>query len=621
MRLLLVILISFLASMPVLAAPPTGAASDDEELDNLLAILDEETEIATKTRINSDFVPGIVTVLNGDELEALGVRNAWEAMSYIPGVQAVLDETGSPSVIVRGVPFPFNSGNIHILINGVPLSREAAGLNGTVLFLPIEQIERIEFIRGPGSVLYGDFAFQGLVNIITRRSGFRADVSGDSNDSFGGAIGWASPGDKPLFSINAASQSIGEALTPNNRPAEGDRSSVFMTLQKDGFSLVAQAIDNNQDMPQPSPGPSLARSETSWALEARYDRQLSNDLRVHGHAQYLDNDLAATGGSFRGDKWETALELGWDGWTNQQWLASIEYSDATIDYAANRGPSLPGQPPLPPRPIGIGESRHAFGLVLQNQLQLGHAVSLTLGARYDDTSDIGSRVTPRVSAVWRVAENHIVKAQYAEGYRAPTFFELYREPDQPPLDFEVNKTTEINYIYRRPSLTGRVTIFRSRIDDMIFVNRGVFGNIAKAEADGVEVEWSQRLGSLFRLEANASWVDSKDSRNNRRELIDIDIAAPWMSNLALFFSPTSDWIATTRWNHVADRDVSAVNDSYDVVDFTVTRKNLITRGLGVRLGVSNAFDEDVVYYVPLPSGSVAAPYNRRSWWARVTWSR
>ena len=138
----------------VALASPARAADEDEA--ELLAVLKQETDIATKTRMNSDFVPGIVSILDGDRLRALGARTVWDAMSYVPGVQPMLDGTATPEVAVRGIPFPFNSGSIQILLNSVPIARASAGLNASVLLLPLVQVERVEFIRGPGSVLYGD---------------------------------------------------------------------------------------------------------------------------------------------------------------------------------------------------------------------------------------------------------------------------------------------------------------------------------------------------------------------------------------------------------------------------------------------------------------------------------
>ena len=108
-------LIPALAAALALGGAGAAYAQVDEE-SKLLAILAEETAVATKTRVNGDFVPGIVSVLHGDELEALGIETAWEALSLVPGIEAVRDPTGNPNVIVRGLEFPFNSGNVKILI-------------------------------------------------------------------------------------------------------------------------------------------------------------------------------------------------------------------------------------------------------------------------------------------------------------------------------------------------------------------------------------------------------------------------------------------------------------------------------------------------------------------------
>src|SRR3954451_25422180 len=64
-------------------AGAAAAQSEEKELTDLLTIVQQETDVATKTRLNSDYVPGIVTVLEGDELEALGVRTAGEALGLV----------------------------------------------------------------------------------------------------------------------------------------------------------------------------------------------------------------------------------------------------------------------------------------------------------------------------------------------------------------------------------------------------------------------------------------------------------------------------------------------------------------------------------------------------------
>ncbi|HEX3583708.1 MAG TPA: TonB-dependent receptor plug domain-containing protein, partial [Thermoanaerobaculia bacterium] len=210
-----------LAAALLIALPLFGAEADqqkkgeEKELADLLSIVQQETDVATKTRMNSDYVPGIVTVLEGNDLEALGIATAGEALGLVPGMVPQLDERASESVIVRGLDFPFNNGNILILVNSIPLSRQDSGINSSALSMPVEQIERIEVIRGPGSVLYGDYAFMGLVNIVTRKEATRLFMRAESANPFyelGARSQWNAAGTK--FGVNLSRYGSNSAPAP-----------------------------------------------------------------------------------------------------------------------------------------------------------------------------------------------------------------------------------------------------------------------------------------------------------------------------------------------------------------------------------------------------------------------
>ena len=89
-----------LAALLVLSAAPASAADPappqvgDRAVDDLLRILDEESAIATKTKLNIDFVPGMVTVLHGRDLLAKGIHTVYEALSLVPGFE--LSMSGAP---------------------------------------------------------------------------------------------------------------------------------------------------------------------------------------------------------------------------------------------------------------------------------------------------------------------------------------------------------------------------------------------------------------------------------------------------------------------------------------------------------------------------------------------
>ncbi len=122
---------------------------DEEELTRLIQLIDKYTEIATKTKLNVDFVPGMVTVLRGEDLKVRGISNVWEALSLVPGMDISVNNMGLRDVLVRGIGNTISSGNLKIQLNGISMNSALWGKAYPALDIPVEQIDRIEIIRGP----------------------------------------------------------------------------------------------------------------------------------------------------------------------------------------------------------------------------------------------------------------------------------------------------------------------------------------------------------------------------------------------------------------------------------------------------------------------------------------
>lgn len=590
--------------------PQQKPPSDDKELSDLMNILEQETDVATKTRLNSDYVPGIVTVLEGEQLEAMGVGTAAEALGMVPGMQAVFDNAGSPSVVVRGIDFPFNSGNIQILINSVPLTRADAGISASSLLLPIEQIERIEVIRGPGSVVYGDFAFMGLVNIVTRKEGQRLYGRGDiRRRSLGGMATGKS--ESMTWMANVSHEASGNAAVQLSR-AHDDRTFGIVTLEGHGFSLLAQEVDRTFE---PSgAGPHFG--ETSWVVDGRYGRDLAPKVHAEANVAYLKSDLDNTASNLQGDQSRFGLSFAVDRWQRQSWLVGADYSISSIDRATHVNPPPPGLPPGPPQTLAVGVDRRITGFVIQDRVDVTPKLSITLGARHDSYSDLQSRTTPRAAVVLRATDRHIFKAQYSEGFRPPTFFERYQPPApgvHARYPFEVNATTELNYIYRSAGRVGRATVFRTVISDML--RPGGVTVPGEAHANGFELEWSQQVLPRLKVDANASHVTTRDPRSAN---LSDPIAAGWLANLGLYYQPLHNTVFGARLDHVGDRRGGS---GYDLVDVTLSRRDLFSRGLGVRIGIKDFFDEHPTYLMSRPNAApVASIFPGRSLWIQFSWN-
>jgi len=164
---------------------------DIEEI-SLDDLLNTEVTTVSKKAEKIDDAPGIVTVISRQEIEGFAAVNLGQVLRRVVGVSFLpADVFTDQSVVFRGQEMtPYNNHTL-ILLNGRPVRDPiTGGLNATIWAgFPLDIIERIEIIRGPGSVLYGSCAYSGVINIITRiskKEGFsgRAALGGGTYNTF-----------------------------------------------------------------------------------------------------------------------------------------------------------------------------------------------------------------------------------------------------------------------------------------------------------------------------------------------------------------------------------------------------------------------------------------------------
>jgi len=168
MRLLIFLTLCCLTSISPLVAEEEPNV--DDVMAKMIIMLDAETDIATKTKMNADYVPGMVTVLQGRELEAMGVSNVNEALSLVPGITNSMTAEGITVVNVRGTGAVFGVGKLLYLLNGRRSDNLLTASGSSLGNYNLGIVERIEVIRGPGAAMYGGYALGAVVNVITRRA-------------------------------------------------------------------------------------------------------------------------------------------------------------------------------------------------------------------------------------------------------------------------------------------------------------------------------------------------------------------------------------------------------------------------------------------------------------------
>ncbi len=625
------------------------------------------TRIATKTEMDADLVPGMVTVLKGKDIEDQGFRTVGEALVLVPGIDLNAGTTGLPLTVIRGM----NSAvKVKTLLNGVPVNSAMDGLGSAVFYIPTEQVERIEVIRGPGSGLYGEWAYLGVINVKTYQKGNRVFGRAGSYDFYSGGLraSYESEDNTLKSSLNIAGWERGDTDIVSGPDMFGktgyiDNSvkspTAILSLDYKKLSVVAQLIEsregNNYGLTgalPPADKQNLHKDQQKM-LEARFSPDISTHLTSEiklGWREYIWDSgdfwlfpagvitpYDAIGASYYEEQaYYGSILFHWTGWQKQHWLIGTEYEDTRINDAwakYNYDPIT--YDPVPYQTftgsknwIEEDKSRKLIGMFVQDQLDLTEKVSVTAGLRYDRYEDgeySYSRMTPRIAGVFRASDSHIFKIQYAEAFRPPSFTEMYSQNNpavlgNPGLDFESVKTYEAEYIYRGRRFIGKLTVFYSEMDNLIYTSRKLYANVSSAISKGAEAEANWKITDPLTINANLSFTDTEDERSGT----DFKDSPRWLSNAGLIWQPKTDWTAALNYRHVDKRNRGARDpreplDGYDTLNLTLSRKNLIYKGLTVRSGIKNVFDADVRY--PGSYSEYKEDYLQigREWWVQLSY--
>ena len=247
-------------------------------------------------------------------------------------------------------------------------------------------------------------------------------------------------------------------------------------------------------------------------------------------------------------------------------------------------------------------TREVYYFSLQDEWKLADDWELTAGVRYDEYSDVGSTVNPRLALVWAAEYNLTAKFLYGRAFRAPSFTELYSQnnPAQlgnPDLEPETIDTYEAALDYQiNRDMNLLVNVFYYEINDLIdLVSDPAAGlraqNAIDQKGQGLELSFTWQVSESVDFETNLSLQDIEDKNTGE------SVAGVAGSQLytAVKWNPFDDLRLATEINWVGgrDREPNDLRDSvkdYALVNLTL-RKSLPDLNLDMGLWVKNVFDE------------------------------
>ena len=502
---------------------------------NLLANNDIENIIVTGTRMPSNLSDSLsaVTLLQRADIERYQASDLFELLSRVPSASFVRNggRGSSTSFSLRGN----QSDHSLFLIDGVRIGSATTG-GASLASINLATVERIEIIRGPKSNLYGADAIGGVVNIISRKTSDPSVLNietsfGSNNTSETTAVAGLN-GDR--FNFTAAANVLhtdGIDNTESTDGVHGDddayrNNSLALNLRyqlSDSATLrlsynqneTESEYDNNCSVGSwPNSSPVDCNIYTVGQVDSLF-AAVDLEINEQWHSSFqmgrtndkakeaADNiDLSTTGssGEFNTQKTEAT-------WVNNIFLGDDHSLTLGLDYLRDE---VTGSTTYDE---ATRDNEAAFA---QYQIQLG-AVDTNFGLRYDDNEQFGDFTTASFLAGMNLTDNLRLIGSVSEGFKAPTFNDLYY-PGYGDPSFKPEESTnyEIGLNANVGNALVTVAVFNNQLQNLIQYNSSSFqtDQTAEAEITGIEFNVDTEVAG-WALSLSGSVIDPENKSNGK----------------------------------------------------------------------------------------------------------
>jgi len=615
-----------------------ASSEDMAEFEKLMRVIDKYSDLATKTRMNSDFVPGILSVITRSEMEMSGFKTLEDVLRSMAGINVYIDSVGVRTVSIRGIGGTVASGNVKMMLNNIPMVDAVASLSDFLLNFPISLMERIEIVRGPGSAIYGEYAYTGVINIMTRKddSMVSMEIASLASRSCSALLNYYSQDQSTHLGLMAHQFKTdgSDAITgPDAYYAQGpDMKAVSLapgsTNETQKGNSVLLSLKHNDTSFTGHMG-NLYRGDFMGYYHYLYNLREDTPHKFKHHALQLSHsirfspqlNLTFNGGS---QKYQFLLDDNYymyppgyplfpDGLKlSSETVERKNYANLDVSYHFEDHHLLFSMEYTSIKSLfktyGIEMYRHIYSMLSQYECQPFDNFSLTLGARYDNYEDkydnyddIDHNISPRIAAVYHFNSKNILKFQYQEAFRPATTSELVYITDIKPPTID---TYELSYTYKSPFTRGRINLYQSILKNVIDTTVPgpyelfIYFNANKIRSHGIELELEHQLFDQLKINTNATYMYTKNIDTNES----MPLQTNFIGNAGIIYSPIPIVNISTRYRYMGNR-TREVGDNrnelagYHNLDMSM-RIHATKISTKIRLGIDNVLNEDI--RVPTP---------------------
>jgi iron complex outermembrane receptor protein len=618
----------------VFSARPAEMETNKNSVDltslSLEALMDIEVRTvsgASKFEQKVTEAPSSVTIITADEIKKYGYRTLADVLQSVQGLSVSYDRNYS-FLGSRGVNLGDFNSRILLLVNGHRLNNnlnDGAAI-GTDFILDVDLIDHVEIIRGPSAVLYGNNAFFGVINVITRQGKQvdGAEVAGEygSYDSYKGRVtygtsftngfqfllsgSWydsAGPGRLFYKEYNTPAQNNGVATN-----LDGDSfKSLFGTFSFRDFTLEGGFITRNKKNPTAQFGstfndPRLQTIDDRSYASLKYAHSFPEIVDVTAQVYYDRSDFEigyptaiGPGATFfskekdAGEWWGTEVQFNKRLWERHIITLGAEFRD---DFRQHREIFDPASGKVF---TDTSNDRLSYGVYLQGDFMLLTNLHLNAGARYDQFGNFDPAINPRLALIYNPWKTASLKAIYGTAFRDP-FLEL---SDPRYQNIKPEEITSYELVYEQEigrHLRSSVSGFYNQMQDLIALQNGIYTNLSAANTKGMELALEGNWNNGIRSRLSYSLQRTADSSGQTlpaspEHLVKMNVSVPVykqkiFASLEFQYTSSSQTFFTTSAGKTL-RGMDA--GGFETVNFTLFSHNLI-KNLDFSGSVCNILD-------------------------------
>ncbi|MEW6776394.1 MAG: TonB-dependent receptor plug domain-containing protein [Bdellovibrionota bacterium] len=596
-------------------------------------LLNTEVAVASFRKVKAREAPGVVTVVTREQLQASGARDLLDALQLIPGFFIGSDVSGVAGPGFRGI-WGYE-GKILLLWDGHEINELSYGTLQLGGHFPVDLIERIEVIRGPGSAIYGGMAEIAVINVVTRSAG---DFEGVSVSIGAGAT-------EDIFTRRAASLSFGSLLSGDWRLGGALSVSTVPRSDQTFTDFSGASFDMERDS-----GLENVHASLSLSSERTKVRLLFDDYNVWQRTSYGANLPQAIPLGFRsffadashklrlgeGLSMEPSLGLtrqsnwhsrfGTDAtdddhfdvvvwqlraglpvsWEITDWAALLAGAEYELTYS-KYGPTVT-ENIYPDGTDDIGFSN----LSLFGEGSIQHEIAnATVGARFEYHEQYGASFVPRV-ALTRQFERFHLKGLFSQAFHAPTIENLSTNPGLDPertTVFEAEGGWKIADGFLLTVNFFDITLKKPIVYDI--AGGDLYQNFSKTGSRGIEAEFRSEgkwaslwIGYSFYTTASKNKVPLFDVPGENGILLaaanhKVTFTGSIPVYKGFYFDPSFVFLSD-RWGYFTATPLSpkTFGPAY-LLNLQLRCEDLLIDGLSARFSIHNVLgDKDDVYIQP-----------------------